>query len=65
MGSYSPSPADLRESLALLKNGKVKVKGLSTEYKLDDIEKAFEDTMANRIMKAYIVVTDSKAISQN
>ena len=65
MGSYSPSPADLRDSLDLLKNGKVKVKGLSTEYKLDDIEKAFEDTMANRIMKAYIVVTDSKAISQN
>lgn len=58
MGSYSPSPADLEDSLKLLKSGKVKVKGLSTEYKLDDIEQAFEDTMANRIMKAYISVSN-------
>lgn len=57
MGSYSPSPADLKDSLDLLRTGKVVVKGLSTEYKLDDIEKAFEDTMANRIMKAYISVS--------
>ena len=57
MGSYSPSPVDLKDSLELLKTGKVVVKGLSTEYKLDDIEKAFEDTMANRIMKAYISVS--------
>lgn len=57
MGSYSPSPADLKDSLELLKTGKVVVKGLSTEYKLDDIEKAFEDSMANRIMKAYISVS--------
>ena len=54
MGSYSPSPADLRDSLILLKEGKVKVKGISTEYKLDDIQKAFDDTMSNKIMKAYI-----------
>ena len=57
MGSYSPSPADLRDSLELLKTGKVKVNGLSTEYKLDDIEQAFEDTMANKIMKAYIRIS--------
>ena len=56
MGSYSPAPADLKDSLELLRTKKVKVKGLSTEYKLDDIEQAFEDTMANRIMKAYIQV---------
>ena len=31
-----------------------KVKGISTEYKLDDIQKAFDDTMSNKIMKAYI-----------
>lgn len=64
MGSYSPSPADLRDSLELLKTGKVKVNGLSTEYKLDDIEQAFEDTMANKIMKAYIVVTSNRAIGR-
>lgn len=54
MGSYSPSPVDLKDSLALLKEGKVKVRGISTEYKLDDIQKAFDDTMSNKIMKAYI-----------
>ena len=64
MGSYSPSPADLRDSLELLKTGKVKVSGLSTEYKLDDIEQAFEDTMANKIMKAYIVVTSNRTIGR-
>lgn len=58
MGSYSPSPADLKDSLELLKTGKVKVKGLSTEYKLDDIEQAFEDTMSNKIMKAYVKVNE-------
>lgn len=54
MGSYSPAPVDLSDSLNLLKEGKVKVNGISSEYKLDDIQKAFDDTMANKIMKAYI-----------
>lgn len=54
MGSYSPSPADLKDSLELLRTGKVKVNGISTEYKLDDIQQAFDDTMSNKIMKAYI-----------
>lgn len=58
MGCYSPAPVDLKDSLALLKEGKVKVKGISTVYNLDDIQKAFDDTMANKIMKAYIKVTN-------
>lgn len=58
MGSYSPAPVDLKDSLALLKEGKVKVKGISTVYNLDDIQQAFDDTMANKIMKAYIKVTN-------
>lgn len=58
MGSYSPAPVDLKDSLALLKDGKVKVKGISTVYNLNDIQKAFDDTMANKIMKAYIKVTN-------
>lgn len=58
LGSYSPAPVDLKDSLALLKEGKVKVKGISTVYNLDDIQKAFDDTMANKIMKAYIKVTN-------
>lgn len=54
MGSYSPSPDDLRESINLLKSGKVKVDGISTVYDFCDIEKAFRDTISNAILKAYI-----------
>ena len=58
LGSYSPSPADLKDSLDLLKTGKVKVAGLSTEYDLDNIQKAFDDTISNKIMKAYIKIKE-------
>lgn len=57
LGSYSPAPSDLAESLDLLKSGKVKVKGLSTVYSFDSIEKAFEDTISNKILKAYIKIS--------
>ncbi len=58
MGSYSPSPKDLKDSLELLKSGKVSVKNISTPYDFADIQKAFDDTIANRIMKAYIVINN-------
>lgn len=58
LGSYSPAPIDLKDSLELLRTGKVNVKDLSTIYSLDDIQKAFDDTIANRIMKAYIKIKD-------
>ena len=58
LGSYSPSPADLKDSLQLLADGKVIVKNISTEYSLDDIQKAFDDTISNKIMKAYIKIND-------
>lgn len=54
LGSYSPSPLDLKDSLSLLKNKEVKVQGLSTEYPLEKIQKAINDTVENKIMKAYI-----------
>lgn len=54
LGSYSPSPQDLKDSLNLLATNKVNVKNLSTMYKLNDIQKAFDDTMSNKILKAYI-----------
>jgi len=57
MGSYSPDLCDLKESLRLLAEGEVKVKGLSTIYPLEDVEKAIFDTKANKIMKAYIACT--------
>lgn len=56
MGSYSPHPDDLRKSFELLANGRVNVKDLSTDYYLDDIVKAFDDTISNKILKAYIRV---------
>lgn len=56
MGSYSPSPADLKESMNLLESGKVKVDNISTVYEFKDIEKAFHDTIDNTILKAYIKI---------
>lgn len=56
MGSYSPSPADLKDSIELIASGKVRVKGISTVYNFSDIEKSFRDTMSNAILKAYIKI---------
>lgn len=58
LGSYSPAPVDLEDSLNLLRSHQVKVAGLSTVYPLEDIQKAFDDTMNNRIMKAYIKIKE-------
>lgn len=56
MGSYSPSPADLADSMELLKTKNVVVENLSTIYEFVDIEKAFRDTINNAILKAYIEI---------
>lgn len=58
MGSYSPSPKDLKESFDLLTSHKVNVKNLTTVYPLEKIQQAFEDTVANKIFKAYIKIED-------
>ena len=39
LGSYSPAPTDLKDSLELLKNKDLKVDGLSTIYPLDNMNK--------------------------
>lgn len=54
MGSYSPSPMDLEDAMYLLEQKKVNVLGLSTVYSLDKINEAVEDTVSNKIMKAFI-----------
>lgn len=54
LGSYSPSPADLAESIKLLANKKVKMEGISSIYNFNDVIQAFEDTISNKILKAYI-----------
>lgn len=56
MGSYSPDLCDMQESLELLRSGSVKVKGLSTVYPLEELEKAIQDTKSAKIMKAYIKI---------
>jgi L-iditol 2-dehydrogenase len=56
LGSYSPSKEDLKTSLQLLRDKEVKVKGLSSFYKIDNIQKAVEDTVSNKILKAYIEI---------
>ena len=57
LGSYSPSPKDLKDSFELLTQGKVNVKGLTTVYEIDKIQQAFDDTISNKIMKAYIKIS--------
>lgn len=58
LGSYSPRPADLKKSFDLLTSKQVNVKGLSTEYNIDDIATAFSDTISNKILKAYIKISE-------
>lgn len=56
LGSYSPSPVDLKDSLELLATKEVKVAGLSTIYPLEKVQKAINDTVENKILKAYIKI---------
>lgn len=56
MGSYSPSPVDLEDSMRLIEEGKVKVAGLSTVYPIEKLNEAITDTISNKIMKAYITL---------
>lgn len=56
MGSYSPSPMDLKESMNLLDSKRVRVEGLSTVYPLENLNNAIDDTISNKIMKAYITI---------
>lgn len=58
LGSYSPSPIDLKDSLELLSHGKVNVRGISTVYNLSEVQQAIDDTVANKIMKAYIKINE-------
>ena len=57
LGSYSPSPKDLKDSFDLLTSHKVNVKGLTTVYPLEKVQQAFDDTVANKILKAYIKIS--------
>jgi len=56
LGSYSPSPDDLNLAYELLKDRKIKTDNLTTIYPLEKIQEAFEDTISNKIFKAYIKI---------
>ena len=58
LGSYSPSPEDLKDSFKLITSKKVNLKNLTTIYPLDKIQDAFDDTISNKIFKAYIKVSE-------
>ena len=56
MGSYSPAPCDIAQSMEFLKSGQVKVKNITTEYSLAQLQQAIDDTLAHKIFKAYITL---------
>ena len=56
LGSYSPSPKDLKDSFEMITQKRVNVKNLTTVYPLEKIQQAFDDTVGNKIFKAYIKI---------
>ena len=56
IASYSPSMDDIKLSAELLNNKIVKVSGLSTYYSLDNLELAVNDSLDNKIFKAYVKI---------
>ncbi len=54
LGSYSPAPVDLALSFELLSTGVIDLSGVSTDYTLDNLSCAVDDTMKNKIFKACI-----------
>ncbi len=54
LGSYSPAPVDLALSFELLSTGVIDLSGVSTDYTLDNLPCAVDDTMKNKIFKACI-----------
>ena len=57
MGSYSPSPQDLCESLDLITRSIIKV-GFASVYDMDNINKAIDETLSSKIIKAYIKIQE-------
>ena len=48
----------ISSSITLLTSCKVNVKNLTTDYSLDKIQQAFDDTVSNKIFKAYIKISE-------
>jgi len=56
-GSYSPASTDLADSLDLISKNIIKTENLSTQYEFSELNQAIEDTIANKILKAYIKIS--------
>lgn len=56
ISSYSPSPKDIELSAKLLNEKLVNVQNLSTEYNLDNLACAIDDSFNNKVFKAYIKI---------
>lgn len=57
LGSYSPSPADLKQAMTMITDKTIDVSSLSTEYELDNINEAVADTLSGKILKAYLRIS--------
>ncbi len=57
LGSYSPSPQDLKEALDLISKKIINFENLYNVYDMIDIEKAINDTVTNKIIKAFIKIS--------
>ena len=58
LSTYSAVPDTLSKALDLLKDKKVAVDNITTEYDFKDLQKAIDDTLSNKIMKAYIRIAE-------
>jgi len=56
-GSYSPASKDLTACLNLISKNIIKTDKLYTEYDFSSLNQAIEDTISNKILKAYIKIS--------
>lgn len=56
IASYSPAVEDIKLSSELLNSKKVDVQNISTYYNLDNLACAVDDSLNNRVFKAYIKI---------
>lgn len=58
LGSYSPGPDDLKNSLKMIEKSIIKVDNLLKIYKFNQINQAIFDTVNNKVIKAYININN-------
>ena len=56
ISSYSPAPQDIKLSAELINSKKINVEGLSKYYPLDKLQNAVDDSLENKVYKAYIQI---------